>query len=153
MVLRLIVGLVFVALLVVAFGMHFASTEYPALHTGLPITTITVGSTAVLVEVASTDFERQQGLSGRDELKGGSGMLFVFDTEGAWGIWMKDMHFALDIIWADSAGTVVTVAHDVTPNTYPQAFYPGTPARYVLEVPTGFAATHGIAEGSKLVVQ
>lgn len=80
-------------------------------------------------------------------------MLFVFDTEGEWGIWMKDMHFPIDIIWASQDGTVVTVAKDISPDTYPQAFYPSVPARYVLEVPAGFVAAHDVAEGSRLSIE
>ncbi|HXK31556.1 MAG TPA: DUF192 domain-containing protein, partial [Candidatus Paceibacterota bacterium] len=86
-------------------------------------------------------------------LKDGRGMLFVFDTEGEWGICMKDMNFPIDIIWVGQDGTVVTVAKDVSPDTYPQAFYPSVPARFVLEVPAGFVAAHDIDEGSRLSIE
>ncbi|OGC83275.1 hypothetical protein A3D68_00990 [Candidatus Adlerbacteria bacterium RIFCSPHIGHO2_02_FULL_52_17] len=79
--------------------------------------------------------------------------MFVFDTEGEWGIWMKDMNFPIDIIWVGQDGTVVTVAKDVSPDTYPQAFYPSVPARFVLEVPAGFVAAHDIDEGSRLSIE
>ena len=147
------VALTGVALLMVAFGMHFASTEYPKTQTKLPTTTVTIGPVVVLVEVASTDIARQRGLSGRTSLKEGSGMLFAFDADWEWGIWMKDMHFPIDIIWTDQDGTVVTVAKDISPDTYPQAFYPSVPARFVLEVPAGFVASHDIAKGSRLSIE
>ena len=153
MLLRLMVALTGVALLMVAFGMHFASTEYQKTQTKLPTTTVIIGPVVVLVEVASTDFERQLGLSGRNVLEDGRGMLFMFDTEGEWGIWMKDMNFPIDIIWASQDGTVVTVAKDISPDTYPQAFYPSVPARFVLEVPAGFVASHDIAKGSRLSIE
>ncbi|KKW06723.1 MAG: hypothetical protein UY42_C0026G0007 [Parcubacteria group bacterium GW2011_GWA2_49_16] len=41
----------------------------------------------------------------------------------------------------------------VSPDTYPQSFTPGEPARYALEIPAGFAQAHGIAEGDVLVRQ
>ena len=151
--LRLMVVLTCAALLVVAFGMHLASTEYPKTQTKLSTTTVTIGSVVVFVEVASTDIARKQGLSGRNVLEDGRGMLFVFDTEGEWGIWMKDMNFPIDIIWVGQDGTVVTVAKDVSPDTYPQAFYPSVPARFVLEVPAGFVAAHDIDEGSRLSIE
>lgn len=81
-------------------------------------------------------------------------MLFVFDKEDTWGIWMKDMQFAIDIIWADRTGTIITIARNVTPDTYPQAFYASEPrAIYVLEVPAGFTERQGIAEGAKFVLK
>ncbi len=113
---------------------------------------ITIGAAAVAVDVADTEPLREQGLSGRFGLSEGQGMLFVFDTDGTWGIWMKDMQFPIDILWADASGRVVTVASAVAPDTYPQAFYPTAPARYVVELPSGFAARHGIAEGTKIVI-
>ena len=113
---------------------------------------ITVGSAAVAVDVADTEALREQGLSGRSGLSEGQGMLFVFDTDGSWGICMKDMQFPIDILWADAAGRVVTVASAVSPDTYPQVFNPAVPARYVIELPSGFAARHGIAEGAKVVI-
>lgn len=108
------------------------------------------GSTAVPVEVAATPEARVHGLSGRASLPTGSGMLFVFDNDGEWSFWMKDMKFSLDIIWANSAGRVVTVLPSVSPDTYPKRFSPSLPARFVLEVPAGFAREHNIYEGARM---
>lgn len=119
----------------------------------LPTTTVSVGNAKLEVELAITDTQREQGLSGRTSLSEGKGMLFVFDTPGTWGIWMKDMKFPLDIIWADTNGMIITIEHDISPDTYPTSYAPNTPAAYVLEVPAGFAKKHDIAIGSKLVVQ
>lgn len=116
--------------------------------------TVYFGNTAVSVEVESTPAAREQGLSGRVSLPAGHGMLFVFDSDYPWGFWMKDMNFPIDIIWADSSGRVVTVLPSVSPETYntspPQTFKPSLPARYVLEVPAGFAAANNIYEGVQM---
>lgn len=114
-------------------------------------TLVHISNTVIRVEVAHTQQKREQGLSGRPSLAQGRGMLFVFDKEGSWGIWMKGMQFPLDIIWANATGTIITIAHDVLPDTYPTIFYPTqATARYVLEVPAGFAKKQGIAEGTKI---
>lgn len=113
-------------------------------------TVIEVGGVRVTVEVADTDALRVQGLSGRTALPEGSGMLFVFERDDAWGIWMKDMRFAIDILWADKDGVVTTIIASISPDTYPQVFSPALPARYVLELPAGFAAKHGIAKGAQI---
>jgi len=122
---------------------------------------ISIGDTVISVEVADTANLREQGLSGRENICGtrlrqgcgeARGMLFVFDTDGLWNIWMKDMRFPIDIVWADVSGMVITIASNVAPDTYPKSFYPSAPARYVIELPAGFAAAHGIVEGSQIVL-
>lgn len=109
---------------------------------------VTIGNVPVSVTVAATPQAREQGLSGAQPLRPGQGMLFVFPAEGKQGFWMKDMNYPLDIIWADASGSVVTIWRDLSPATYPQAFYPTEPALYVLEVPAGFAEQNGIATGT-----
>ena len=140
-------------LLALAIVAIFAYTAWPQeVHT-TDMRTLTMGGVSVAVNVADTEVLREQGLSGRASLAEGEGMLFIFDTDGIWGIWMKDMRFFIDIVWADSSGSVITVAHNIAPETYPKVFYPSRSARYVLELPAGFAAAHGIAEGVKMMVQ
>ena len=79
-------------------------------------------------------------------------MLFVLDTPSIQGVWMKDMEFSIDIIWIDENKKIITIARDVAPVTYPQVFYPTELAKYILEVPAGFAATHGVVEESSIVL-
>ncbi len=114
---------------------------------------VRIGSTTVRAEVAATAAKRGQGLSGHTPLGEREGMLFVFDAEGEWGFWMKDMSFSIDIIWINEEKEVVTIAAEAAPDSYPAVFYPSRPAKYVLEVPAGFAAAHGIAEGTKIVLE
>jgi uncharacterized membrane protein (UPF0127 family) len=122
----------------------------------LPTKTIAVGTTTLTVEVATTPAEQAGGLSGRTGLAPGTGMLFVFPTAGAYQFWMKDMQFAIDMLWLDSEGTVTYIAANATPESYtqtpPQTFGTQTPSQYVLEVPAGWAAAHGVAEGCKFVL-
>jgi uncharacterized membrane protein (UPF0127 family) len=155
-VLKVFVGII-IAILVggVAFGFYRAipptqnpNTQIMATST---ISTVTIGSSTVQVEVESTDASREQGLSGRTSLSEGSGMLFVFDTPSNYGFWMKDMNFAIDMLFIDASGKIVTIAADASPAGYhqnpPQVFNPASPVQYVLEVPAGFAAEHSIIEG------
>ena len=141
---------------VVVAGVFFL--YYPSQHMQLPIAQsslreITLGTTTLSVEVADTPLLRERGLSGRASLLPLRGMLFEFEEDGVWGIWMKDMRFSIDIIWMDAHGTVKTVAHNAQPESYPKVFYPSAPTRYVLEVPAGFARTHNIVKGDTLVLQ
>jgi hypothetical protein len=78
-------------------------------------------------------------------------MLFVFDTPGRYGFWMKNMKFSIDILWLDSEETVVHIAENVPPcqdDTCP-VLMPPSDARYVLEIPSGEAAKSGIIISEK----
>jgi uncharacterized protein len=89
-------------------------------------------------EVVDTLKEREQGLSGRTEVPE-DGMLFVFPEKNSAGFWMKDMLISIDIIWIGDGGTIIGIEENVSPDTYPEAFYPPEPVRYVLEVAAGDA--------------
>ena len=141
-------------------GWYYA-VYYPGHQTFMPGTpepqqttprVVTVGDTTIYVETAATQAARERGLSGRDSLAPNTGMLFVFDTDGVWGIWMKDMKFSIDILWLAEDGTVITVVPNVSPSSYPTSFRPTSPARFVLELPAGFAAAHSISVGNKFVL-
>jgi uncharacterized membrane protein (UPF0127 family) len=102
------------------------------------------------VEIAATDATREQGLSGHAPLPKDSGMLFVFPNAGVYGFWMKDMQFPLDMVWIGADQKVSGVAPGVTPQSFPEIFYPPTDVLYVLELPAGSAADHRIATGTQL---
>jgi uncharacterized membrane protein (UPF0127 family) len=106
----------------------------------------------IVADVADTPRLQHQGLSGRRELPEGRGMWFVFDTPGLYGFWMPDMLISIDIIWLDEEFHVVTIKEHATPDSYPQLFYPTSPAKYVLEVPSGYARKIGLTEGSVVIL-
>jgi uncharacterized membrane protein (UPF0127 family) len=104
------------------------------------------------VDVARTDEARMQGLMARPGLDQGKGMFFIFDTEAVYPFWMKNMNFAIDIIWLSRDKRVVHIASDVPPcSTEPCPVYtPFASALYVLEVPAGDVARYGIQPGDIL---
>ena len=104
------------------------------------------------VDVVRTYVDRARGLMFRPALEEGRGMFFVFDTEALHPFWMKNMLFPIDIIWLDRDRRVVHVAANVPPcavDPCPQ-YVPSAKASYVLEVPAGDAARHGIKPGDIL---
>lgn len=76
-------------------------------------------------------------------------MLFIFEENGVYPFWMKNVSFPIDILWLDDQKTVVHVGEDVPPcREAPCPVYsPGVPARYVLEVPAGDAKRYGLRSG------
>jgi len=98
-------------------------------------------------DLADSIFEQQKGLSIFDTLPPATGMFFIFDKDDQYGIWMKDMKFAIDIIWIDSEGRIVDIVENATPESYPKIFTSKKPAPYVLEVASGFVRQRGISTG------
>lgn len=111
-----------------------------------------IGNTTINIESADTPEEQIRGLSGRDGLKEDEGMLFVFDTPSKPGFWMKDMSFAIDIIWIDENGKIVGIERAISPSTYPETFYPSRDIKYVLEVKEGFSDRAKVNVGDVLYI-
>ena len=111
---------------------------------------IRVGTTDVLVGIADSPVEREQGLSGRPSLPRDEGLLFLFGQPDRQAFWMKDMLFPIDILWFDVEGRLAYAAESVSPSTYPDTFSPDVPSLYVLEVPAGFVKEKNIKIGDLL---
>ncbi len=114
--------------------------------------TMRLGDRGISVEIANTDEERIRGLSGRRDLAAGSGLLFVFPNEATYGFWMKEMNFAIDILWISADLKVIHIAEDVAPETYPKVFRPSQPARYVLELKAMSARKLGVQVGTPVTL-
>jgi uncharacterized membrane protein (UPF0127 family) len=127
-----------------------------AAPTESPQPVVTVGGASFRVELAITQEQRTQGLSGRAMLAPGSGMLFVFDQEGRYSFWMKEMRFPLDLVWIGARCTVVDITHKA-PSPAPgltlaelPLYTPVAPARYVLEVNGGETEAAGVRVDSRV---
>lgn len=107
-------------------------------------------TSVIKAEVAHSEEDKVNGLSGRDCIGPSQGMLFVYKQSGNYPFWMKDMRFAIDIIWINSGHRVVKVQPFAAPATYPKTFQNDQPAKYVLELKGGQAAKVGIRLGSHL---
>lgn len=122
---------------------------------------ITIGSTTLKVEVADTKEKRTQGLSGRaTPPESGHGMLFDFGVPDANSLnpfWMKDMHFAIDVIWIND-GVVAQIdknlpaPEDGTKDSDLPLYYPDNPTDYVVELAAGEADKLGINIGDVVVL-
>lgn len=133
---------------------YYPPAEVTAPTNTQELRTIELKEQTIRVSVADTESTRGQGLSGRPGLAADEGMLFIFPQDGEYAFWMKDMRFAIDILWlsADPSNpsgqaVVVYMAQNVSPDTYPQSFRSDVPARYVLELPAGYAKAHMVSIG------
>ncbi len=101
----------------------------------------------IAVELARSTDEKVRGLSNRPSLAAGRGMAFVYERPQPIGIWMKDMRFALDIVWIRD-GRIVHIEKNAPPLTAaaPEKVYTAT-GDIVLEVPAGYTSDKNIRVG------
>ncbi|TSC77657.1 MAG: hypothetical protein G01um101424_280 [Parcubacteria group bacterium Gr01-1014_24] len=114
----------------------------------------------IKVELALTEREQEKGLSGRSGLEEDKGMLFVFSAQGGFAsggdkanhprFWMKDMNFAIDIIWIGEDLRIVYIKKDARPESYPETFGSDQNSKYVLEVIAGFADKNNLKKGDRV---
>lgn len=124
---------------------YWSATDRPR------IVSLTVLGGALQVSLADTSELRAAGLSNREAVPH-DGMLLQWDTPGRHPIWMSEMRFALDIVWLDADGRVVSVLADVPPCTAaPCPLYGpagSEESTAVLELAAGKAATYGLTVGA-----
>jgi uncharacterized membrane protein (UPF0127 family) len=114
---------------------------------------IKIAGQTLKADLALTEAEQTQGLSGRGGLNADEVMIFIFDHPGHYPFWMKDMNFSIDMIWLDSSMRVVYIKENATPESYPLTFGPQTTpdnSKYVLEVVSGFSAKNNLKVGDKV---
>ncbi len=115
------------------------------------VTQVVVGDgTTLNAKVADTPALEERGLSGTAGLGENEAMLFVFDKQGLYPFWMKDMNYPIDMIWMDQEHHVVYIKEHATPGSYPEQFVSQAPALFVLEVQDGFVAKHNIKIADEL---
>lgn len=117
--------------LVVGVGIFFFLKQ----ERSVPETIVRIGDREWLVEKVASPESRAKGLSDRDTLCPDCAMLFRFDTEGAYGFWMKDMRFPIDIAWIRE-GKIVHIERRV-PADFKGTMTPRVPADTVLETNAG----------------
>jgi len=145
----ILIGLIVIVSVLIgllATGM-LGSSFLPYQPDGEYLKKIYVGGTPLRVELADTEEERINGLSGRDRMPENEGMLFVFEKSGKYPVWMRNMNFPLDIFWLDGRGVIVDAWENASPDSYPEVFEPNNDAYYILETVAGFSEVYNIKIG------
>lgn len=115
---------------------------------------IYINNLGLSVEIAKTEAEIHQGLSGRGTI-GSDGMLFYIDPPQMVTFWMKKMLFPIDIIWIQDGritGIERTISIPVDQNTALLPYSPPSIVSHALEVPAGLASEYGIAVGDAVTI-
>tara|TARA_B100000745_G_scaffold299556_1_gene250653 strand:+ start:517 stop:1032 length:516 start_codon:yes stop_codon:yes gene_type:complete len=156
MVNRVLIGAT-ILLFVFVTVFYFVRQDAPAVDVSSltesePLYEVYVDQVPFSVSLAADQTARAQGLSGMLALPQGQGKLFVFEESAPYRFWMKDMNFAIDMLWFDAEGKLVYIEHTATPASYPTLFEPPRPALYVLEINAGLADTYDFSTSSQLVL-
>ena len=157
--LQVLIPIGIAAVIVGVSGIVSLPSEIKLEQANFPIGTISVDDNLIQVQVADNEPRRTRGLLFQETLPIDQGMLFVFDGPGTRGMWMLNMQFALDIIWFDENGKVISIQSNVPPCTTPLEIMScdsesvtAENAKYVLEMTAGAIEQYGINQNSQLEI-
>jgi hypothetical protein len=113
--------------------------------------TVSIGNKKLLGIIADSFLKRMIGLMYRSNLPKGTCMLFMFQNQGRYGIWMRNMKFPIDILWLDANKKVVWIEENARPAGALEfnSYLPETEALYVIETTAGFVKRNIIKIGQK----
>jgi len=138
-----------VAIIVLSIGGRFYAAWWPKGE-------VKIAGQSVKVLIADTDKHRFRGWSKEKDMGNYGGMLFVYPVTGQHAMVMRDMNFALDIVWLDGLAIV-----DMAPNLPPEPgyseaqltpYFSRLPSNLVLELPAGFIEKNGLKIGDKVEI-
>jgi len=133
-------------------GLIYELTPGPNNYERVTVTAADTNGTelaTVTARVADTDQKRYIGLSDTESLGPNEGMLFVHGGESQQSFVMRDMAFPLDMVFVGSDGRITTIHHAPVPDGDWERTYSGQ-AKWVLEVPRGWANRTGIDVGDRI---
>lgn len=104
------------------------------------------------VWIADNDMRRARGLMFVRALEDDQGMLFLYPAEQTISMWMKNTYIPLDMLFIDSSGKIVHVAHNTKPLSL-ETIESMQPASAVLELKGGTAERLKIAPGARVLPQ
>lgn len=115
------------------------------------IARIQINEYPVTVEVALSAEEQACGLSFRDSLADGHGMLFVFPSDRIMTFWMKDTRIPLSIAFLEASGTILNIL-EMKPMDTTARYRSSAPARFALEMPAQWFAEHRVKPGDRIAI-
>ncbi|MBI2613704.1 MAG: DUF192 domain-containing protein [Candidatus Levybacteria bacterium] len=146
--------LAFVLLLVVAIGVLFMQKYLKTKTFSLfnKNSTATINNHTFKLIIASSQKEREVGLSETKSLPQDQGMIFLFEKPDYYSFWMKNMTFPIDIIYINK-DEIVTIQSNVQPpknSESPVIYTSEKPSDKVLEITSGLSEKYSFKKGDKV---
>jgi uncharacterized membrane protein (UPF0127 family) len=114
----------------------------------LPVVQMQIGGQPFNVEVATSDHDQEVGLMHRDSMPADHGMLFIFTDETARNFWNANVHFDLDLIFANHDGQIVSIKK--LEKWSVKSVGSDYPAQYAIELNYGTADRLHLTAGAQL---
>ena len=115
-----------------------------------------VNNYRIVLDIALTDKQVQEGLAIKNSLNENEGMLFFLGEPQKASFWMKNMKFPIDIIWLNENFSIVHIEKELQPCDsvfYCKSYKPNSEALYVLETTAGFTKRHNLQIGDNIDFQ
>ena len=118
------------------------------------ITQVVLKGRTFQIEIADEPTKWQQGLSFKTHLADDEGMLFIYPEKNQPEFWMKDMNFAIDLLWIDNQ-TIVGWEKDMQVSDSDQSaglikYQAPQSIDKALEIPAGSIKQLGIEIGDQV---
>jgi len=114
-------------------------------------TTVTVGDASLEVWVADTLAARDAGLEQVPRIEQGEGMLFVWDEAGVRSFAIKDVDYAVDLIFVSADGRVSEIVR--LEQERDESATSSQPARWAIEATAGWARYAGVEVGDEFAIE
>jgi uncharacterized protein len=95
---------------------------------------------------------REQGLMfvSENQMRPDQAMIFTYDPPERVAMWMKNTLLALDMLFVDAKGCIVTIREGAQPHSL-ATIESGKPVALVVEFKAGVVAKHGIRVGDRVL--
>lgn len=116
---------------------------------------VTINNRKFKVAIASSQQEKEIGLSKTKSISENQGMIFLFEKPDYYSFWMKNMKFSIDIIYINN-DTIVTIKNNVPlikDKENPTIYSPTQPADKVLEIQAGLSEKYKFRNGDKVIYE
>ena len=126
--------------MVVTFLFLFTALTFILIGCGRPsYTDVCTDNYCFTTEVVKTFQAKKIGLMHRPSIADNEAMLFVYRKPGYNTIWMKNMNFAIDILWIDENNLIVDYKKSAPPCKQEpcEIYQPKKTAQYILETKAG----------------
>ncbi len=115
--------------------------------------TLDYKNTYLVLEAAVTDKAHEKGLMYKTELENNKGMIFIYEKPKELTFWMLNTYIPLDIIYLNNELEVVQFYENTKVDQTAELYPSNVPAKYVIEVNSGWAANQGLAIGDKFLLR
>ncbi|MBK6637636.1 MAG: DUF192 domain-containing protein [Rhodocyclaceae bacterium] len=113
-----------------------------------PRVELTIGMYRISAQVAATPQTRERGLMLRETMPINEGMVFVFPRMERHCMWMRNTLLPLAVAFVDERGVIINI-EEMQPKT-DTTHCARRPAKYALEMNSGWFRKHGFKAGSIL---